>query len=403
MSGGARRSSAFALGLALALIAAATLLPLQDAQPPGARKYWWHPALGDVLRNILLFTPLGAALAVRGSSAARSAGLAAGISIAIELAQLGIPGRYANPWDVAADALGALLGVAALRSHAYWRAPPPARAARLAWGAAAAIALAALGSAALRAPAAEGGRLTSRWPPSAYLRVYGGELDAVDLRGRPLPQGPVADAAGTRAELSGDFDLHLRGRAGPAPGAAAGLFALTDAAGRDVLLLAVAGDDLLLRVRDRARSLGLESPFLRGAGLFADLRPGAPFDLEVERRGPAYCMRQAGRERCGLGFTAGDGWTLLVPFVSPVPALAVLWIGGLFALLGYWLRRGPAGALTLLLACAALLGAPRLGALLPTPPAQGLAAAAGTALGAALARCPARAGAAQPPRRLPTR
>lgn len=61
--------------------------------------------------NILLFAPLGIALALRGVSRAKTAVVAATLAAAVEIAQLFVvSGRTASVDDVALNTLGAVLG-----------------------------------------------------------------------------------------------------------------------------------------------------------------------------------------------------------------------------------------------------------------------------------------------------
>ena len=90
--------------------------------PPGSRVVVLG-SLADVLRNVALYLPLGAALALRGARA-RSAWLVGfGLAALIELTQLAIPGRASSPDDVLANALGAGLGHAWLSSAPRWLLP----------------------------------------------------------------------------------------------------------------------------------------------------------------------------------------------------------------------------------------------------------------------------------------
>lgn len=77
--------------------------------------------VGDVLGNVLLFVPLGLAVAGAAgagrSSAARltaAGGAGAGLSLAVEALQLLVPGRATDVDDVIFNTLGALVGGAAL-------------------------------------------------------------------------------------------------------------------------------------------------------------------------------------------------------------------------------------------------------------------------------------------------
>ena len=69
----------------------------------------------ESLANILLFAPLGAALAYAGFRAAQAACIGIALSVGIEIAQLVlIPGRTAAVDDVILNVLGLILGYAAV-------------------------------------------------------------------------------------------------------------------------------------------------------------------------------------------------------------------------------------------------------------------------------------------------
>jgi glycopeptide antibiotics resistance protein len=74
----------------------------------------------NVLGNVAVFFPIGLALAgalgpgSRARQLGGAIGLGAGLSLAIELAQLGIPGRATDVDDFIFNTLGAALGAACL-------------------------------------------------------------------------------------------------------------------------------------------------------------------------------------------------------------------------------------------------------------------------------------------------
>jgi glycopeptide antibiotics resistance protein len=78
--------------------------------------------------NVLLFTPLGIALGLRGVSTTKTAVLVLALSAAVEAAQLlVVPGRTTSVDDVVLNTLGAVLGhlLLALRKPTAAPAPPP--------------------------------------------------------------------------------------------------------------------------------------------------------------------------------------------------------------------------------------------------------------------------------------
>ena len=109
------------LAFALLVIAIATLWPM-----PGPSHQWaFCLACGahgtsDLLLNIALFMPLGAALALRGRRSSSIAVLAGLLSAAIELSQFYIPGRDPSLSDIVSNTLGAVFGALLVHSARFW-------------------------------------------------------------------------------------------------------------------------------------------------------------------------------------------------------------------------------------------------------------------------------------------
>jgi len=123
-AGGARTAG---LVGALALIAAATLTP-QDGRGISRLAHWcWQCGalwLADGASNVLLFLPLGVALAARGWRVPVVAAAGCAVTGLVETLQwVGVPpGRLASRGDLVANVLGALLGAALWRLRG-WRRP----------------------------------------------------------------------------------------------------------------------------------------------------------------------------------------------------------------------------------------------------------------------------------------
>src|SRR2546422_76371 len=117
-------------GLSLAVtllpILIATLWPFPGQELDFGPSCIWcgDHATADVLLNVTLFLPLGAALALSGRSLWRCALLGALLSACIEFAQLFIPGRDSSLGDVMANTLGTTLGAALVRTAPVWFLPP---------------------------------------------------------------------------------------------------------------------------------------------------------------------------------------------------------------------------------------------------------------------------------------
>ncbi|MCK8609357.1 VanZ family protein [Agromyces sp. C10] len=72
----------------------------------------------ELMLNVLMFVPLGAllAFALRGVSFMVPVVMAAGFSLAIELAQIPLADRISDPRDLLANTVGALIGVVGART-----------------------------------------------------------------------------------------------------------------------------------------------------------------------------------------------------------------------------------------------------------------------------------------------
>ena len=100
--------------LALGLIAGATLIPADEVPGSGPRIaciLCGTRGIADLILNLLLFAPLGAAMKARGTGALRIVLFAALLAASIELAQVVIPGRNPGWRDVATNVIGASLGM----------------------------------------------------------------------------------------------------------------------------------------------------------------------------------------------------------------------------------------------------------------------------------------------------
>ena len=370
---------------ALLLIGVATLVPLHG--PSGSSQIYWTLEFGDALRNIGLYVPFGVAwLAGRRSLAAGVVG-ALLISTGIELLQLALPGRFSNPWDIASNATGALLGGVLWRERRRWLRPSKPLALGLGLGFGAAIGLSGLAVGWLRLPFIEELRIDSYWTPDfRYLSRYQGEVTGAAMNGIRLPHGRLAHGGPIREALSGEFDLRVIGRVGPEPPRPGILFLITDGRKRDLVAIIVEGSDLWVTYGDRAREFGLVPPRLPLVDALADATPGNPLYVHLERRTEGFCLRVNGLEKCGLGYSAADSWTLLVPFSVPTPWAGALWLALMALPLGFW-SRGPGAMLgALALALLGLIAAPVFFPLLPTRFIHVLAILAGAALGAGLQR-----------------
>lgn len=182
------------------------------------------------------------------------------------------------------------------------------------------------------------GRLVMR-----RLRWYPGRVISATVDGLEVPSGLITEWRRLRERLLAGAPLRVQAIAAAAVPTELPLVTLHDASRNEILLLAVEGDDVIIRLRTRAAGAGLDSPALRAPGLMRGLVPGDPFAVVVSRPGRRYCVGVDTRLTCGLGFTAGMGWSFVA--YSQIRSewahrvLNLLWVAALLAPFGFWLRR----------------------------------------------------------------
>jgi hypothetical protein len=359
-----------------AVILAATLFPIAGAEP----QRWINclvcgeRGIADVLVNILLFLPFGAALAAAGVPLPRCVLSAALLSASVEFAQRYIPGRDPSLGDVVSNTVGSGLGALLVATAQYWLLPPRAQAARLSWAAALAAAAVCYGTGWLLAPAPPQTRYFALWTPNlAHLAPYRGRvLDAMIGEVR-FPAGPIANSAAVREALRSPqgFSLRVRAVAGPPPAAVAALFAVYDQHQHEILLLGPDRDDLVFRYRTRAATSRLDQPDMRLVGALRAVAPGDSLDVTVHGRRGRYAVTVNSSAPAALGFTLGSGWALLM-YPESLPAwlkalLSWAWIAALWVPAGFWARTRRDAWVTGMAVALALLGAPAVMSLRATP------------------------------------
>ena len=274
-------------------------------------------SFADLLRNVALFLPIGAALALRGAGGRTAwlGGLA--LASAIEIAQLVIPGRATSPDDVLANALGAGLGHALVRTAPRWLRPEPAMARRLELAAGVAFASVVTLTGLLTAPALPTGAWYAHWNPEFETVVpYAGPLRAASLAGAPLAVGPIVDPAQARRALGSGEALELQLTSSGRTTRFEAIFLMSDARDREVL-----------PDRARRRRSGLPLPKPRAGtrpgigraarrGRVARRAPASLVVLTAWRAGGSACLARGESRFCGLAFTTGSGWRLVLPVLS---------------------------------------------------------------------------------------
>ena len=377
----------------LVVILGVTLVPLEatDGPPPILCVLCGDGALADGVLNAALFLPLGAALSVAGWRPGRTIALGALLSLGVETLQFVIPGRDPSLSDVLFNTLGTALGIALARSASMWWRPGPRLADILgivgALGAASILALTGV----LVGPSFPEDTYYGGWTPRVgHLEWYGGRVLQASLDGLEIPPGVLASSPQVRQQLLADAATRVLARAGPRPLGLAPLFTIVDRHQREILLLGVDEDDIVYRYRTRAISWGFIGPEIRARGALRRIAWRDPLTVIVHPTGDGYCVSVNATEHCGLGYTIGTGWALLLGN-QPVslwlrPTLNVVWLVALFFPTGLWVRFGWAFPASAALSLAGLLLLPAPIGLLPTPRAELLGALAGFLAGWATGR-----------------
>lgn len=345
----AQRGPLVVAAATLVAIGAATLTPQHPATPTVP---WYLPFANpgegaDALLNVILFVPLGVALALAGLPRRRSLWLVLAATVAVELLQgFVVPGRQASIGDVLTNTVGGWIGHAmAPALVAAWRAEHRrARRLAVAYGAlwlAGTVAAAALlrpdfpAADAEAAPCGEGRGVPDCFPGRLAGPIRLWEPGRPDLAIGPATRVPVGRDVSLVAEI---VDGGYAWRPGRIGGVA------TSRPAQPLLTLDQGGHALLLAARTRGARWGLRTPVVAMRGVF-----GRPGDRIVAEGGVTGNVRwlQVGARRVELQPSTADAWRLFFPWSAPRDA-TIRAVGTLFhaiALLplAFWIARA-AGA-----------------------------------------------------------
>lgn len=376
----------FLLAAAVASILAATLTPAGTVLEPEFTRCLVCGARGvsDAIVNVILFAPLGAALALNGRSGMRPAVLGGMLSCGVELAQIFIPGRDPSMGDVITNTLGTAAGQGIVWVAGRWLLPNARTASRLSLLAAGLVLAVFSATARLLEPSLPTRALRAWYTPALPdLEWYDGRVLRAMLGPIALRPHRPPDADAVRRLLLDDAPLRIDATAGRAVRGLAPLLAILDEDGREVVLVGPDRADLVFRYRPRASRWRLDQPDLRLRDAFASLRPGDAALIAIRRQGRGYCLALNRAVRCEVGNSVGSGWALLYyPRHFPAWAYTLLeagWVAGLAFPIGLWARRRPETALALALLGVALF-VPFTG-LIRTPPHLVAGAVLGLVLG----------------------
>jgi hypothetical protein len=407
-----RRRGGLLVLASLLAIAGATLIALPRQADAVAETSPWCLVCGslglvDVLLNIGLFLPLGAALRLRGLRLPVVAAVACLVSLGLELLQSMIPGRDPSLSDVLSNTVGGALGGAAAVWGHHLSRPAPRTAAALSvfWGMIWLIQTAAVG--ALLQPS-----LPRTWywgqlaPELEQFEQFDGHVRSAAAGPNMLYIGRLEASAEVRRRLLRGEPLRATTTPGSSTPGVAPIVSIFDQQQREIVLLARWGDDLVYRLRTRAVDLRLRPPAVRLPAAFS----GAEGFLDVAGRwapdqGTVALTLDAAKHsvRRAVRLSTQWGWSLLLPFPyahgTESPSLTAAWVLSWMVLLGYWSSTWSRPAVLGGAAIAALgLGAlPLLLGLCPAMWSEWAAAALGLAAGGLLANRRVRG--VRPPRR----
>lgn len=385
-----RLGIAVTVGAALA-ICVATLTPVYTRQPPptGACLVCGGRGWADAILNLVLFAPLGVGCWLAGLRVSRAVVLGALASMVVEGAQLIVPGRDPSLGDLVFNTAGTLIGCA-LPALVRWAAGAEDREADfLSVASALDVCLAVLLTGFLLQPVLPRTPYVGQWTPHlGHLEWYRGEVHAARVGSQPLPAWPLEASAVVRTALLRGDTIEVVGAAGPRVPGLASIVSIYDLDQREVLLVGVDRDELVLRLRRRAAAWRLDRPDIRVPSRLAALPPGAEFTIRAWSPEPgSYCVAEPAGETCELGFSVGEGWGLLLYLETLPPwtrrAFSFGWMMALLLPTGFLLRPRPASGIALVLVALALGWLPGLVELRPTPLLEWCGAALGLLLGAA--------------------
>ena len=316
--------------IALAILSAAGILFLTLS--PGGRDELnpWSfyitagdDALGGLLQNLILYIPLAVFLTLAGVRPYVVCAGGALLSFCVEFSQQYIPGRDPSLGDIVCNSISTALGVLLVVAAPFWLFVSPRRSTWQAFAAAVIAILAWWTTAAMT---------KESFPPLPYTVLTTPNFDNFgQYKGRVVEVRPSG--------LGGRIDVVAT--AGPyPPGRTSPLIGVIDNQGTKVMLLSVDEYDLTLRYFMPALRSTLEQPDLRFRGAMRTVAPNDTFIAGMWHDSTTICLRVNHEQRCGLGYTIGDGWKLIYyPEGRPAWQLGIInaaWLVGCVVFVGFW-------------------------------------------------------------------
>jgi hypothetical protein len=334
----------------IAIIAVATLTPSHSGVPQSGPWCFVCGEMGglDVLLNLIMFLPLGAALALAGVRARTVVASCFLLSLTVESLQyFAIVGRDASIGDLVMNTLGGALGALIGPRWKLWLMPRE-RDAVIFQGVGAVVWLLALaGSGWLLQPSLPFVNLWGQLTPSYNeFETYDGHVLSLTVNGQPVGSEPLPkDLEFYRAFQLGEPRIEalvtIPGRASTRTAAIARIANPNT----EALLLGQKFLDLVVRFRFRAADLRLRNPAIAVADAFPIPRGPARDTARIEagmsnRMVHASLTGPFGRREWSVPLSVSLGWSFVLPFAPPIRAtsmwLSFVWVAGLFFPLAYW-------------------------------------------------------------------
>ncbi len=355
------------------LIGLLTMIPVAGTRPaPWQCVFCGETAVSDAILNVLMFLPLGVGLAMIRMGAVKAVVTALALSLAVEVAQFGIPGRDASLGDLITNSLGCIVGIAVATTHRHWAFPDDRTAGKLAFVAGLLAAALFLATGLLLRPDIPDGIYIGEWAPhNAFRERFLGRVTDVRVASFTIPPERFDSSHTIRELLRADAPIELVAVAGPPVRDIVSLLSIHDQREREILMLGLDGAGIVRRHRTKAARLRLTYPVLRQV-LDRPATDGEVFTLASWNLGGRHCFSWNGDVDCSHGFRLGSGWSLLLYSIGLPPwlrgLLDVLWAAVVLVPLGFWARLSPgtAGGIALVALAAALV--PRVTGLLTIQP-----------------------------------
>lgn len=270
----------------------------------------------DLILNVVLFLPLGAALGRAGFSSRQSLVLCAVLSASVEAAQLLLPDRAPTLRDIATNALGG--GIGAVLWHALPRLLTPGMVSAVSLAFAVSIPTAFVSStSALLGPAIRSfDHLDVIWAPEFARRGnrWRGTIEDVSIAEIPLPNGPVEMTPALRETISQGAELQIVVRGVPLDDPYMPILRLAPEADESLIIVSHSRDALIVFPRYAATDLRLRSPGVRFPRAIQGARARDPLDIRIHPwAGATPCVTVNETRSCAPPTHVGRGWAFVLP------------------------------------------------------------------------------------------